>query len=407
MEHSETLRIVSPDPERDLDAIIDLTGKTFGDSYFDWVTRCRNGYIVNSPYDWKSSRVAFAGDRLVGHFGVYDITQRIGSGTVRVAGIGAVACHAEFRKQGIVRSLALESVGGLADSGYGVSLLYGIRNFYHRFGYVTGWPDYRWMVATCDLPENAAPGTAEVSDFEALADLANAWHAGVSGTAIRPTWRGNPRTSQTGYQWTDAAGALSGYIVCKKYDDALWVTDAAGDPETVLAVTRAQASRQCCGRAEFIAFPPASPYVRALQKRPFTLTAIAEPDGGPMIRAVSLIAALRSLSSELLARLHAIAWTAPISLILDDGREQARIRVDPSAAAGEAVQVTPAGAPGDSGTHTPVLEAGDSAVRLLYGTHAVDNLVSEGLASGSAAALAAARLLFPVCSPSLTAFDTM
>ncbi|TVQ26204.1 MAG: GNAT family N-acetyltransferase [Spirochaetaceae bacterium] len=412
MTRTEDIRIVSPDPECDRSAIIDLTGKTFGDSYFDWVERCEHGYLDNSPYDWQASRVAFVGDRLVGHFGVYDITQRIGCGTLRVAGIGAVACDAEFRKRGIVRAVAADSVAGLAGAGYEVSLLYGIRNFYHRFGYVTAWPDYRWTVSACDLPDQNAPATSTVSDYVALASLANAWNDGIPGTAIRPTYRDNPRTSHRGYQWQDASGAVSGYIVCHKSDDALLVTDAAGDPEAVLAACRAEASRQCCARVSFIAFPPASPYVRALQKRPYTLTAVAEPDGGPMIRSVSLASALRSLAGELASRLASVGYPAPVSLVLEDGREQALISFDPGAVGGESVRITSAGSAATRGVPetidgAPVLYAGDSAARMLYGTHTVDALHADGLVTGTAAALQAARLFFPVCSPSLTAFDTM
>ncbi len=406
MTRTDDVRIVSPDSERDRSAIIDLTGKTFGHSYFDWVERCEHGYLDNSPYDWRASRVAFVGDRLVGHFGVYDMTQRVGRGSLRVAGIGAVACDAEFRKRGIVREVAAESVAGLAGAGYEVSLLYGIRNFYHRFGYVTGWPDYRWTVSTGDLPEQETPAITCVSDYVALAHLANVWHEGIPGTAIRPTYRDNPRTGHRGYQWQDAAGAISGFIVCKKSEDSLWVTDAAGDPEEVLAVCRAEASRQCCASVSIIAFPPASPYVRALQKRPYTLTTTAEPDGGPMIRTVSLASALRSLADELASRLAAVGYPAPLSLVLDDGRNQALISYDPAASGSESVRITPAGAP-DAIDRTPVLHAGDSAVRMLYGTHAVDTLHADGLISGTAAALQAARLFFPVCSPSLPAFDTM
>lgn len=406
MSHAQNLRIVSPDPERDRDAIIDLTGKTFGDSYFDWVERCKNGYLDNSPYDWKASRVAFAGDRLVGHFGVYDITQRVGRGTLRVAGIGAVACDAEFRKRGIVRAVATESVAGLAGAGYEVSLLYGIRNFYHRFGYVTGWPDYRWTVATCDLPAENTPDLDPIQDYVALADLANAWHDGVSGTAVRPTWRGNPRTGHTGYQWVDASGDCAGYIAYKKSDDTLMVTDAAGDPETVLAVCRDRAAALCAARVTFLAFPPDSPYVKALQKRPHTLTAIAEPDGGPMIRSVSLLSALRSLAPELEARLSAVGYPVPLSLELNDGRERVCIEYDPAPAGSASIRVTVVDDSGVSaGDHR--LEAGDNAARLLYGTHSVDELVAEGLAHSTPGALQAARLFFPVCSPSLTAFDTM
>ena len=95
---SDKLLIRAPDPKKDRDAIVDLTAKIF-ERYFWWQDHCRNGYLDDSFYDWKASRVGFVGDRMVSHYGIWGYDCRIGSATIRMAGIGAVATHGEYRKQ--------------------------------------------------------------------------------------------------------------------------------------------------------------------------------------------------------------------------------------------------------------------------------------------------------------------
>ena len=77
---------------------------------------------------------------------------RIGSSTTRVAGIGAVMTDKPDRKTGLARQTALRCLDGLADHGYQASMLFGIRDFYEKLGYVKAWHDSAWSISTEDVP---------------------------------------------------------------------------------------------------------------------------------------------------------------------------------------------------------------------------------------------------------------
>ena len=100
----------------------------------------------------------------MGHFGVFDLTMRFGCGQLRVAGVGAVTSHPDWQGRGIMKRLAGAAVDGLAGEGYHASLLYGIPNFYDRFGYVTAWPDMEWRVESQELPSAEGPDLSELEE---------------------------------------------------------------------------------------------------------------------------------------------------------------------------------------------------------------------------------------------------
>src|SRR5262245_7422524 len=85
----DQLRIISPDPAAHGDALfalLDLEWPGIGEGL-------RAGQILHSHYDWKTARIGLFGERLVAHYGVYDIAMRIGIARVRTAGVNLVATH--------------------------------------------------------------------------------------------------------------------------------------------------------------------------------------------------------------------------------------------------------------------------------------------------------------------------
>lgn len=144
------LVVIPPDPKRHADDMVDLVAKVFG-GYF----RMRNNFrddLKTRQYDWAASRIGIAGDRLVTHWGVIDWRMRIGSAHVRVGVVGVVATHGDFRKRGFMAETALASIAAMRRLGYDMTLLFGVPDFYHRFGYVPAWPEATWTVAVSDLP---------------------------------------------------------------------------------------------------------------------------------------------------------------------------------------------------------------------------------------------------------------
>ncbi|MEE8441117.1 MAG: GNAT family N-acetyltransferase, partial [Spirochaetia bacterium] len=144
------MELQSPDKGRHLGAITDLFAKAFGD-YSEWIDYGRDGYLEGAPYDWEASRVGIVDGEVATHLGVWDFTMRIGTATARLAGIGAVATQRKLSGRGLMTRTAADAIESLRGAGYDMSLLFGIPNYYLRFGYVGTFPQSTFCVSTSDL----------------------------------------------------------------------------------------------------------------------------------------------------------------------------------------------------------------------------------------------------------------
>ena len=96
------------------------------------------------------------------HLWVIDHTMRIGGAHVRMAGIGDVYTNRAHRMKGYMRQLYVDTVSYMTDQGYEVSMLFGIPNFYTKFGYASSIPTVHFAIKTRDAEAagDAAPGDA-------------------------------------------------------------------------------------------------------------------------------------------------------------------------------------------------------------------------------------------------------
>ena len=66
---------------------------------------------------------------------------RYGVSVLRVGGIGGVATDEVYRHQGFARRIMEESSTWMNSQDFDVAMLFGIPNFYHKFGYATVLPE--------------------------------------------------------------------------------------------------------------------------------------------------------------------------------------------------------------------------------------------------------------------------
>jgi len=69
---------------------------------------------------------------------------------VRMAGIGGVQTERQHRMKGHARHLLQDTVRYMTEEGFDVSVLFGIPDFYNKFGFIPCLPDHRISVATRD-----------------------------------------------------------------------------------------------------------------------------------------------------------------------------------------------------------------------------------------------------------------
>src|SRR2546423_1535943 len=64
-----------------------------------------------------------------------ELPMRVGSAVVRMGGIAGVGTDREYRMRGLSRRVMANSTHWMADEGYDCATLFGIRDFYDKFGY--------------------------------------------------------------------------------------------------------------------------------------------------------------------------------------------------------------------------------------------------------------------------------
>jgi hypothetical protein len=332
---------------------------------------------------------------------------RIGRCAVRVGGVGAVGTHGDYRKRGLMLRTGRASIEAMRRLGYDMTLLFGIKDFYHRFGYVRAWPETGFYVATGDLPKAGGLRLRKLAlvHRDDLDRLYNRQNAGLTGTAIRPTFsRRSGLWGEEGFLWTDRRGRAKGYVVVmpeRGPAPKLFVLDSAGDSDEVLAAAGILARRKAVQEVRFGNVHLLGELARRLKVGQARLELNYRRNGGPMIRAVNLRTCLGRIAPELSRRLRASAlagWRGRLlvadprdAVVLDVGR--GRVTLAPEAAA----------------PRTPVarhcVRGGQEIVQLLIGADEPLETVRIGAMKLSGDAPALVEALFPRQYPMLAGAD--
>jgi predicted acetyltransferase len=229
----------------DLKEIADLMSKVYvRGSYFD-LYRTRMDYQTKDPYyKPEHSRIIRVAGRVVSHVSIIEKYMKIGRAVVKVAGIGDVYTHPEHRKKNFSRILMEDAINYMKQNQYPLTMLYGIPNFYHKFGYIEAIVEYATFVRTAtalDVKPTLPVRPYEPPDAPRLNDLYNATYANKTCAMVREPahWykMGDPKTA---FVVTDRAGEISGYALFKQpYGAPFYVTEVAAPmPEieqTILA----------------------------------------------------------------------------------------------------------------------------------------------------------------------------
>ena len=397
----DVLQLRAPDRHRDSAELFDLLGKVFsGAGYYRFRDECREHYVNHSHYDWNVSRIGVLDGRTVTHYGVWRYWMRIGASRVRVGGIGAVATDGDCRKRGFMAQTIHATLDAMHQGGYDMTMLFGVPNFYHRFGYVRAWPGQEYVIRVEDLPKGRpGPTPRRLHAFvrDDLATMYNREYARLTGTAVRPTYRSSRRRKGQWehYTWGDARGRTLGYVTCCRRDGKFWCYESCGEVEEALGVLAVLARRWDYREVRFHSVHYNHPLVRRLRRGTCSAEVHYRRSGGAMIRTVNLESALRRMCRELSARLrrsNLAGWRG--KLLMADAREKATLVIDRSKVRVAEAQKT---------KHT--LRGGDEVVQLLIGTDVPRETIEAAGMRLSGDARDLVEVLFPAQHPMLSPWD--
>lgn len=129
----------------------DLMAKVHTGNYYKNLSLLQalgNGY---PGYSREHTRIAYYNGVLAGALRVTTDTIRLGEARLKTGGFGWVATHPDFRHKGVARELMVDTQHYLKQHAYHVSMLFGIPNFYHRFGFATTLADYSTHIQVAEL----------------------------------------------------------------------------------------------------------------------------------------------------------------------------------------------------------------------------------------------------------------
>ena len=121
--------------------------------------------------------------RLVGHVGVYPLRMKCGPVELLAGGIGAVACHPDFRRRGVISAMLPVVIRGMEEARYDVSVLWGARTRYRRYGWDDAGKRLDWRVDFASPTMQAAePISMRPVTADDLPSVTRLWNADLGGT---------------------------------------------------------------------------------------------------------------------------------------------------------------------------------------------------------------------------------
>ena len=323
--------ITKPDKKKHKKQLAQIFAMTFPmNNFYKMYHHALDRYFYNSHYDWENSRVGLIDGKIVSHFGFWNYQMRVGMAKLKTAGVGAVLTHGEHRKHGYLTKTATAALEAVKEAGYDFSVLFGIRNFYHKFGYCRAWSNSNYKISLDNLPKEKPKlpiKKLKKSQFTDVDKLYNKVTGKLAGTAVRPTYS-VPSKEDIGYCWTDKNENFAGYVLIKNNPNELECIEAIGDTEQILRVLALLAKKNIKSSVRFANLHYDLPIAKALRMKDCIEEIHFEACSGPMAKIINLNTTLQKLQPELSARISdSLIPDYKGELLISDSNEKVYLKI--------------------------------------------------------------------------------
>lgn len=383
---------------------LDLMAKSFGPDYFS-VARRLDALMAGYPgFHREHTRLAFRQGQIAGALRITTDTIRIGEARLKMGGLGWIAVAGEFRGQGIASAMIEDALAYMRRHNYHVSMLFGIVDFYHRFGFTTMLSDYVTAVDVLEA-EHAEHTPYKVrlgkpGDIPAIQKLHNAGEAEVACSIVRST----AHLTNQWERWkavrviTDTRGKVQGYFLPRDVPEGLLVEEIGlATRDACGALMHACAHLALDRHAPKIRFtaPPSHLFLKYLLQYESKYEMQVKRNRGGMMAVVNLEETLESMIPEWESGLQQTALArenAEVTLLVD--RKPFRVRAHRGA-----LDVTPV-----SGDNKFSISAAEF-VQLLSGYRYLDEVIHGQRRILTATGRALLHILFPKRLPFVWPLD--
>jgi GNAT superfamily N-acetyltransferase len=362
-------------------------------------------HVVDHGSRWQLSLLE--GGEAVSGVGIVKSSIRIGTASVRMAGIAGLWTSPDHRLKGYGSRSMWEAIRLMEAEGCDASVLFGITDFYHRYGYAPVFPDVALSLCSADLPhcEEAAVRRMRRSDLADVVRLYNAHSGARTGMVVRGRdWAPGWRMPRMGEDTVRRAGRVT--VVCRPSGRiaAYYVSDiqagrfhvselGVSDPWSCLALAgalRRRAARLGIERIR-VHVPPDDPFARFGTRFGSEHRTAYPSNSGSMGRIIRLAPLFRKLLPTLTGRLGdaEVRWERPLELHTDIGT----VCLNHVSGCVVLSRMPPAQRP--LRVSLPILKL----TQLAFGYRAVADISHDAGVSIPGAALPILDVLFPVGTP--------
>jgi predicted acetyltransferase len=376
------------------------------------------------------------GGKEVARLDIGKYTMRLAGADVTMGGVGNVVTRPANRGRGFGARMLRAAVARMREERYPVSILWGISDFYHRFGYVPGLPGYTLTVNTRNAERlasgelggagtrvgagagagdgDSSDGPVEVragrvEDAQALLELYEWARAERSGTLRRDTDKFDPSPPQDDDHWwvhprrvlvAEVRGRPAGYVLLHGNPAQQRVLEAVVPAEQVETAGLAlvgelarEAVERRLGEIQ-LPLPPDEPLTQLLRRAGCKVEVNYPANGGGMGRIVHLGALAEAIQPSLAARVELLPneqRPGRLELVCvaqgDEAEERATIEL------------------GSAGGSTTLTLPQQALCQLLMGYRGIDAIRLQHRGACDEGALPALRALFPEGYPHMWSID--
>jgi predicted N-acetyltransferase YhbS len=364
-------------------------------------------------YKREHARIVVDDGEVVAGVAIVELPVRYGDAVLRIGGIGAVATNPERQGRGYGRNCMQDTVDYLAADGFDISILLGIENYYHKFGYRTAliWAPLEYSVLDFEptLPDGLKVRGMRRKDIVRMASLYDATLARCNLSVVRDDafWKWYVKHGQITPGNTsvlvDRDENLLAYATASGRGGTMRVGELAVADSTVasegaLFMLRDRAKESFCKQVEIFT-EPEGPFARfCLKRKEIASRRFTGYIGGPMLRLFNLEQLFGKIAGTLAARWRDAPRSVPteaVTLTCPMGR----VAFVPT---GETLQVKYGEVVGEE-----VTIPDEALTEMVMGFRSVDDILTDESVSVTDGAKAVLGAVFPVSIPFLSPPDHM
>jgi len=166
---------------------------------------------------------------------VNDFEVKVGGGYLKMGGLGGVGTLEEHRMKGYSRQVIERSISYMTENGYDISMLYGIPDYYSRWGFASTLPDYKITMPLRNArrtKEGLRPRPMAKEDAGAVIDLYELTNRHRTGPVKR--YRGEWFRFRKGSDWRiqadgtvfeDDSGDIVAYYASDRWPRVMRITE--------------------------------------------------------------------------------------------------------------------------------------------------------------------------------------